>query len=108
MIGQKCLDGKKRSRLQKPRLTGEQRRSLELIASDPRGSTGDRLVIDHGFETKMLASLDHEGLAIAIIGEGVETGGKTVEVVRISLTEDCRRAVAGLRWRQHRGIRGGG
>jgi hypothetical protein len=79
----------------KPRLTREQRRSLELLASDPRGATGDRLVIAHGFETKMLAGLDHEGLAIAIIGEGMETGGKTVEVVRISITESGRRALAG-------------
>jgi hypothetical protein len=38
-------------------------RSLELLASDPHGATGDRLVIAHGFETKMLAGLDHEGLA---------------------------------------------
>ncbi len=77
----------------KPRLTREQRRSLELLASDPHGATGDRLVIAHGFETKMLAGLDHEGFAIALIGEGVETGGKRVEVVRITITDAGRRAI---------------
>jgi hypothetical protein len=49
----------------------------------------------HGFETKRLARLDHEGLAIAIAGEGVKTGGKTVEVVRITITEVGRRAIEG-------------
>jgi hypothetical protein len=52
-------------------------------------------VIAHGFETKMLASLDHEGLAIAIVGEPVKAGGKTVEVVRIAITDAGRRAIEG-------------
>jgi hypothetical protein len=43
----------------------------------------------------MLAGVDHEGLAIAIVGEGVKTGGKTVEVVRITITEVGRRAIEG-------------
>jgi hypothetical protein len=77
----------------KRRLTPEQRRSLELLASDPHGATGAQLVIAHGFGTKMLAGLDHEGLAIAIIGEPVKIGGKTVEVVRITITEAGRRAI---------------
>jgi len=73
----------------------EQRRLLELLASDPRGATGDRLVIAHGFETKMLAGLVHEGLAAAMVGEPVEASGKTVEVVRITITEAGRRAIEG-------------
>jgi hypothetical protein len=77
------------------RLTREQRRSLELLIRDSHGATGDRLVIAHGFETKMLAGLDHEGLAIAIIGELVKADGKTVEVVRISITEAGRQALEG-------------
>jgi hypothetical protein len=77
------------------RLTREQRRSLELLARDPHGATGDRLVIAHGFETKMLARLVHEGLAAAIVGEPVEASGKTVEVVRITITEAGRRAIEG-------------
>jgi hypothetical protein len=79
----------------KPRLTREQRRSLELLARDPHGATGDRLVIAHGFETKMLAGLDYEGLAIAMVGEPVKAGGRTVEVVRITITEAGRRALEG-------------
>jgi len=49
------------------RLSTEQRRSLELLASDPYGATGGRLVIANGFETKMLAGLVHEGLVTAIV-----------------------------------------
>jgi len=75
-------------------LAREQRRSLELLASDPHGVTNDRLVIAHGFETKMLAGLVHEGLATAIVGEGVVTGGETVEVVRIMITDAGRGAIA--------------
>jgi hypothetical protein len=77
------------------RLTREQRRSLELLVSDPRGATGDRLVIAHGFETKMLAGLVHAGLAAAVVGEPVKAGGKTVEVVRITITEAGRKAIEG-------------
>jgi len=52
-------------------------------------------VIAHGFETKMLAGLVHEGLAAAMVGEPVEASGKTVEVVRITITEAGRRAIEG-------------
>jgi hypothetical protein len=44
-------------------------------------------VIAHGFETRMLACLDREGLATAIVGEPMKAGGKTVEVVRITITD---------------------
>jgi hypothetical protein len=43
----------------------------------------------------MLAGLDHEGLAIAIVGEGVKTGGKAVEVVRITIMDAGRSALEG-------------
>jgi hypothetical protein len=64
-----------------------------LLATDPHGATGGQLVIAHGFETRMLAGLAHEGLATAIVGEPVTGGGKTVEVVRITITEAGRRAI---------------
>jgi hypothetical protein len=95
MIGRKYLDPKRCSRFYRRRLTREQRRSLELVASHPHGATGDRLVIAHGFETKMLAGLVHEGLATATVGEPVQASGKTVEVVRITITDAGRRAIAG-------------
>jgi hypothetical protein len=65
-------------------------------------------VIVHGFETKMLAGLDHEGLAMAIVGERVETDGKTVEVVRITITEAGRRAIEGRSKSRGRTQRAGG
>jgi hypothetical protein len=77
----------------KPRLTREQRRALELLAQDPHGTTDGLLVIVHGFETKMLAGLVDQRLATALVGEGVETGGKTVEVIRIMITDAGRRAL---------------
>jgi hypothetical protein len=45
----------------KRRLTPEQRRSLELLATDPHDATGGQLVIAHGFETRMLAGLLTKG-----------------------------------------------
>jgi hypothetical protein len=77
----------------KRRLTPEQRRALELLARDQNGATGHLLVIAHGFEMKMLAGLVHEGLAAAIVGESVKTGGKAVEVVRFWITDAGRDAL---------------
>ena len=74
-------------------LSAEQRRALELLANDPRGATGNLLVIAHGFEIKMLAGLVHEGLAAAILGEPMKTAGKTIEVVRFWITDDGRSAL---------------
>ena len=76
-----------------PRLSPEQRRALELLARDPHGATGHLLLIAHGFEMKMLAGLVHEGLAQAIVGESVKTGGKAVEIVRFWITDAGRRAI---------------
>ncbi|HKD28845.1 MAG TPA: hypothetical protein VKC66_23440 [Xanthobacteraceae bacterium] len=79
----------------KRRLTREQRRALELLAVDPHGITDRQLVLAHGFETKMLAGLVHERMAEAVVGEGVEVGGKTVAVVRMMITDAGRRALEG-------------
>ena len=79
----------------KRHLTREQRRALELLAADPHGITDSQLVLVYGFETKMLAGLVHEWLAAAVVGEGVEVGGKTIEVVRIMITDAGRRALEG-------------
>lgn len=80
-------------RLPKPRLTRDQRRALELLASDPHGATDGLLVLVHRLQIKMLAGLVHEGLATAIVGEGVEADGKTIEVVRLAITDAGRRAI---------------
>lgn len=77
----------------KRRLTRDQRRALELIASEPHGATDGLLVVVHGLQIKILAGLVHEGLATAMVGEGVEADGKTIEVVRIMITDAGRRAI---------------
>jgi hypothetical protein len=77
------------------RLTPEQRRALEILARDPRGATGHLLMIAHGFEMKMLASLVHDGLAEAKVGESVKTGGKVTEVVHFWITDAGRMALKG-------------
>jgi hypothetical protein len=41
----------------------------------------------------MLAHLDREGLATAMIGERVKAGGKMIEVVRFKITAAGRRAL---------------
>ncbi len=74
------------------RLSDEQRRALKLLAGSPHGAT-EALLLAKGFETKMLVGLVHEGLATALVGEPVRDGGKTVEVVRIRITEPGRRAL---------------
>ena len=75
------------------RITPEQRRALEILAHDPRGTTGHLLMIAHGFEMKMLAGLVHEGLAEAKVGESVKAGDKMVEVVRFWITDAGRKAI---------------
>jgi hypothetical protein len=43
----------------------------------------------------MLAHLDREGLAAAMIAERVKDGGKTIEVIRFRITGAGRRALTG-------------
>jgi len=74
-------------------MTRDQRWALELLASEPHGATDGLLVLVHGLQIKMLAGLVHEGLATAIVGEGIESDGKTIEVVRIAITDAGRRAI---------------
>jgi hypothetical protein len=73
-------------------LSNEQRYALALLASFPHGITEERLVLAHGFDRDMIADLVHEGLAI-MHRETVETGGQTIEVVRLTITAVGRRAI---------------
>jgi hypothetical protein len=66
-----------------------------MLAVDPQGATDCLLVLAHGFNTKMLAGLVLERLATAMVGEPLNTDGKTVEVVRITITDAGRRAIEG-------------
>jgi hypothetical protein len=76
-----------------PRLSAEQRRALELIASEPRGVAGHLLVVERGFEMKMLAGLTHEGCVAAAVGESTKASDNATEIVRFWITPAGRRAL---------------
>jgi hypothetical protein len=75
-----------------PSLSNQQRHALTLLASFPHGITEERLVLAHGFDRDMIADLVHEGLTM-VQRETVETGGQTIEVVRLIITAVGRRAI---------------
>jgi hypothetical protein len=54
-------------------------------------------MITHGLATKLVAGLVHEGLATAIVGEGIEADGKTTEAIRIMITDAGPRRLANQR-----------
>jgi hypothetical protein len=70
------------------RLTPKARRALELLAVDRRGLT-ETLLLTYGFTRGMLAGLVRTGFATAQ-RQTVKTGGKTMEIVRIRITEAGR------------------
>ena len=76
------------------RLNPIRRQALELLASRPSGITKKLLVLAHGFDTDMIAGLVRTGLATAD-REIVNARGKTIEVVRITITDAGRRALEG-------------
>jgi len=65
-----------------PRLSPEQRKALELLASDPQGATDELLVLVHGFDGNMISDLVESGLAMARL-ENMKAGSRAIEVVRI-------------------------
>jgi hypothetical protein len=67
------------------RLTPKARRALELLAVDERGLT-ETLLRTYGFTRGMLAGLVRTGFATAQ-RQTVKAGGKTIDVVRIRITE---------------------
>jgi hypothetical protein len=75
-----------------PRLSAEQRSALRLLAGDPHGATEELLVLAHGFNGDMIAGLVRTGLATAQ-REMMKAGGKTVEGVRIMITQAGRGAL---------------
>jgi hypothetical protein len=77
----------------KPRLTADQRRALEILASDPQSAT-EAFMHAHGFSLKTLISLVRARLA-TVRREIVKTHGKKIEVVRIMITDAGRRAIEG-------------
>jgi hypothetical protein len=73
-------------------LDAEQRRALDLLAGSARGLTNDFLLA-HGFAVEMLAGLVCDGLA-SPNSERVRFGGRTIEVPRLLITDEGRKALA--------------
>ena len=71
-------------------VTSEERRALALLANDPNGATEARLV-EQGFSVPMLARLVVDGLVVA----RHEAGGRTVDIVRVKITDAGRAALKG-------------
>jgi hypothetical protein len=76
-------------------LSTEQRRALAMLADAGQNGVTEAGMLANGFETKMLARLDREGLATAKIAERVEDGGRVIEVVCIRITDAGRKAIDG-------------
>jgi hypothetical protein len=70
----------------------DRRRALELLATSPNGCT-EAVMLAHGFTVDFLAEIVRAGLATAKV-ERVVAGGRTIETVRIRITEAGRRALA--------------
>jgi hypothetical protein len=65
---------------------------LELLSSSPHGATEALLVRAHGFSSDMISGLVRAGLATAE-RETMKAGAKSVEIVRVRITDDGRRAI---------------
>jgi len=73
-------------------LSAEQRQALALLAGIPHGVSEDLLVFAHGFDGDMIAGLVRTGLATAR-RDTVNEDGRTIEIVRITITDAGRRAI---------------
>jgi hypothetical protein len=73
-------------------LTADQRQALGILAdAGPRGCT-ESIMLAHGFKLTMLAELVRDGWATAA-PEAVRASGQPIEVARIRITEQGRRAL---------------
>ena len=70
----------------------DRRRALELLAASRDGAT-EAIMIAHGFTVEQMVDLCIAGLATAT-PERMVAGGRTFEVVRMTITEAGRRALA--------------
>jgi len=82
-----------RSRLpQKHHLSPEWHRALQLLASNPHGTTQDMLVLGHGLSSDMLGMLVLAGLA-TVVTETLRVGRGKIE--RLLITDAGKRALEG-------------
>ena len=77
-----------------PRLPPERRRMLKLLARSRHGVNEELLVHSHGFRRPTIVGLVSAGLA-ATEREVVKAGAKTIEVVRVRITNAGREAIKG-------------
>jgi hypothetical protein len=73
--------------------SGEQRRALGMLAGSPDGCTEGALRA-HGFTVRLLTGMVRAGLTVAK-PEIVKAGGRTLSMLRLTITEAGRRALAG-------------
>jgi hypothetical protein len=78
------------SRAQRER--SDRRRALRLLADAPEGVT-PALMLAHGFRVELLVDLCIAGLAMA--KPELRAGRRTMEVVRMRITEAGRQALTG-------------
>jgi hypothetical protein len=74
-------------------VSGKQRRALEILAGTPHGCTEEILRV-HGFTVRLLARIVRAGFATAN-PEIVKAGGRTLSMLRLTITDAGRRALAG-------------
>jgi hypothetical protein len=78
----------------KHRLSQEWRQALQVLASSPRGTTEDMLVVGHGHSADMLAMLVLAGLA-KMVTATLRAEGGTFTIERLHITDAGRRAIGG-------------
>jgi hypothetical protein len=81
-------------KLRASHLSQDRRRTLQLLASTPRGTTEELLVLAHGFSRDTVAGLVLAGL-LTVVTETLRVGGPTVKVERVKITDDDRRVLEG-------------
>ena len=77
--------------LRKPRLGPERRGALGILDDAPRGLT-ESILLAHRVAAEVIASLVRDGLA-ARRPENTREGVRTVEVIRVKITDAGRRAL---------------
>ena len=70
----------------------ERRRALRLLAGEPEGVI-EAMMLAHGFRVELLVDLCIADLVIATV-ERIVAGERTVEVVRLTITDAGRQALA--------------
>jgi hypothetical protein len=76
---------------QKPRHDGERARALNILAENPDGCSR-AIMLARGFPLSLLNRLVRAGLASSHL-EREDRGDKAIEIVRVKITEEGRKAL---------------